>query len=206
MTDAASPSLPGRPFGTIFAGVGGQGTLTLAQVLVETARRSGYNVLQSEIHGMSQRGGMVNAHVSFSRQPVTSPVVGEGTGDLLIAVEPLEALRYVPFLGRDASLVVSRETLAGIDGYPDPDELYRALESIPGTRLIDTARHRKELKFPQAGGTVLLGAASALLPFDVGTWEEVLRDRFAAKGEKVIDKNLAAFAAGREEMGAKSEA
>ncbi|MCA9523456.1 MAG: 2-oxoacid:acceptor oxidoreductase family protein [Myxococcales bacterium] len=189
----SEPKEKPRIWRVIVAGVGGQGTVTLAQVLMEVATRSAYYALQSEIHGMSQRGGMVYAYLCISAAPITSPIVMEATGDLLIGVEPLEAMRYVHLLRRDAPMVVSTERLETIDDYPAEDSLYESLRAIPGIVLVDTAAVVERFRFKQAGGVALLGVASRTLPFDVASWHAALRDRFAAKGERVVAKNLAAF-------------
>lgn len=182
-----------RAQGMVLAGVGGQGVLTLAQIILDVAWKSGYNVLQSEIHGMSQRGGVVNAHVVFSKDPVTSPIVMEGSGDLLIATEPMEALRYLSYLREDAKLVVSRETMKTISNYPDEEILFKTLESVKGTYLIDTETHTKDLNHRKGTGIILLGAASNFLPFATETWRDSIRRFFASKGDKIIEKNLQAF-------------
>lgn len=187
----------GRPLRLILAGVGGQGTLTLAQIVMEVARRAGSFVLQSEIHGMSQRGGAVQAFLTIAPFPVSTPVLMEGTGDLLLALEPLEALRYVPLLRRDAPMLVARDPVKTVEGYPPEEQLYGALEALPGCEMVDTETLARTLSFKQAAGMVLLGRAAARLPFPEGLWEEVLAERFGARGTTVVDRNVRAFVHGR---------
>ena len=129
-----------RIHGIVLAGVGGQGVLSLAQIVLEALRRSGLQALQSEIHGMSQRGGSVHAQVCFAEVPLTSPIIDEGCADLLISLEPLEALRYVAMLRMDGHLVVSEEPQMSMDGYPPLEDVYAALKKVRGCHLIDTAR------------------------------------------------------------------
>ena len=96
-----------KTFGIVVAGVGGQGTITLSQLILGAAWKSGYKALQSEVHGMSQRGGSVNAQILISSNEVSSPVIMEGAGELLIGVEPLETLRYLNLLKKDGITVSS---------------------------------------------------------------------------------------------------
>ena len=185
-----------RPFRMVIAGVGGQGTLTLAQMVMEVGRRADTFVLQSEIHGMSQRGGSVHACLTIAPFPVSTPVIMEGTGDLLLALEPVEALRHVALLRRDAPLLVARDAVKTATGYPDETQLFAALASIPGCTLVDTTALVRTFRFPQAVGIALLGRASTFLPFPPSSWEAVLRERLAPKGAHVVERNLAAFAHG----------
>jgi indolepyruvate ferredoxin oxidoreductase beta subunit len=186
-----------RTHGIVISGVGGQGALSLAQILLEALRRTGLQALQSEIHGMSQRGGSVHAHVSYADFPITSPIIDEGCADLLIALEPLEALRHVALLRMDGALVVSEEPQTAMEGYPPLDDVYAALKAVPGAHLLDTEDLARRLHHRQAGGMALLGMASHFLPVSEAIWREVITERFAAKGPRVTEKNLEAFDEGR---------
>ena len=186
-----------RIHGIVLAGVGGQGVLSLAQIVLEALRRSGLQALQSEIHGMSQRGGSVHAQVCFAEVPLTSPIIDEGCADLLISLEPLEALRYVAMLRMDGHLVVSEEPQMSMDGYPPLDDVYAALKKVRGCHLLDTEELARRLNHRQAGGMALLGMASKYLPVTDEVWRKVIFERFEAKGARVTDKNLEAFEAGR---------
>ena len=115
-----------RVHGIVLCGVGGQGVLSLAQIVLEALRRSGLFTLQSEIHGMSQRGGSVHAQVCYADVPLSSPIIDEGSAELLIALEPLEALRYVAMLRVNGHLVVSEEPQLDMDGYPPLADVYGA--------------------------------------------------------------------------------
>ncbi len=186
-----------RIHGIVLCGVGGQGVLSLAQIVLEALRRSGLQALQSEIHGMSQRGGSVHAQVCFSEVPLSSPIIDEGCADLLIALEPLEALRYVSMLRMNGHLVVSEEPSVNMDGYPPLDDVYAALKAVPGAHLVDTEDLARKLNHRQAGGMALLGMASKFLPVSYEVWRDVIVQRFESKGARVTDKNIEAFEAGR---------
>ncbi|HEY3399077.1 MAG TPA: indolepyruvate oxidoreductase subunit beta [Geothrix sp.] len=186
-----------RIHGIVLSGVGGQGVLSLAQILLEALRRSGLHALQSEIHGMSQRGGSVHAQVCYAETPLSSPILDEGGADLLIALEPLEALRYVSMLRINGHLIVSEEPQMDMAGYPPLDDVYAALKAVPGAHLIDTEDLARRLSHRQAGGMALLGMASRFMPVDDAVWREVIAQRFEAKGARITEKNIEAFEAGR---------
>jgi indolepyruvate ferredoxin oxidoreductase beta subunit len=186
-----------RIHGIVLSGVGGQGVLSLAQIVLEALRRSGLFALQSEIHGMSQRGGSVHAQVCFSDVPLSSPIIDEGCADLLIALEPLEALRYVAMLRMNGHLVVAEEPQTDMEGYPPLEDVYAALKAVRGGHLVDTEDLARRLNHRQAGGMALLGMASRFLPVTDTVWKDVITQRFEAKGARVTEKNLEAFEAGR---------
>lgn len=186
-----------KTYKVIIAGVGGQGALTAAQLILGAAWKDDYHALQSEVHGMSQRGGAVNAHVLFDKRPVTSPLIMEGTGDLLISLEPLEALRYLSFLKKEATLVVSNEPIVNMENYPEEAKLFKELSSISNTHVIDTREHAKALNNKRSGNMVLLGKASQYLPISTDKWKEVIVERFQSKGDAVVEKNIAAFLFGQ---------
>ncbi len=183
----------GRTYRLVLAGVGGQGTLTLAQIVMDVARRAGYFALQSELHGMSQRGGSVQAYLTIAPFPLSTPVIMDGTGDLLVALEPLEALRYLPLLRRHAPMLVARDPVRTVADYPPEDQLFAALEAVPGCELVDTEPLAEMFRFKQAAGMVLLGRAASWLPFPRALWEKVLTERFSARSPAVVEKNLRAF-------------
>jgi indolepyruvate ferredoxin oxidoreductase beta subunit len=187
-----------RIHGVVLCGVGGQGVLSLAQILQEALRRSGLHALQSEIHGMSQRGGSVHAQVCYADQPISSPLIDEGCADLLIALEPLEALRYVAMLRISGHLVVAEEPLPDMEGYPPLEDVHAALRAVTGAHLLDTESLARKLNHRQAGGMALLGMASRFLPVAEKIWREVIAQRFEAKGPRVTEKNLEAFEAGQQ--------
>lgn len=185
-------------FGVVVAGVGGQGAITIAQMILGAAWMSDLSAMQSEVHGMSQRGGEVSAHILFSKKPVSSPTIEAGNADLLIGMEPLETLRYLHYLKKEAHAVSSSVPLINMDNYPEPEKMLNLLRTTDGVLLLDTDALASELHFAQAGNIALLGAASNFMPLDTDIWEKTIRERFKSKGDKVVDKNVLAFNRGRE--------
>jgi len=185
-------------FGVVVAGVGGQGAITIAQLILGAAWMNDLSAMQSEVHGMSQRGGEVSAQILFSKHPVSSPTIETGNADLLIGLEPLETLRYLNYLKNDAHALSSSVPLINMDNYPEPQKLLALLKKTDGILLVDTDALASELHFAQAGNIALLGAASVFMPIDAGIWGKTIRERFKSKGEKVLEKNMLAFNRGRE--------
>ncbi len=180
-------------FGLIVAGVGGQGAVTIAQLTLGAAWMSGFNVLQSEVHGMSQRGGEVSAHIVFSSSKVTSPTIEEGSANLLIGLEPLESLRHLHYLKKGAPIVSSSSPIINMNNYPDHDLIISTLRSLEKVLIIDSDAISKDLGFSQGGNIALLGAASRLMPITKSIWEQAITERFKSKGEKIVAQNLSAF-------------
>ncbi len=187
-----------KTFGLVVAGVGGQGAVTIAQLVLGAAWMNGLHVLQSEVHGMSQRGGEVSAHILISKNKVTSPTIEKGTGDLLIGLEPLEALRHMVYLKKGAHIITSTSPVKNMDSYPEVEKVKKLLCGIEGVKMIDSEALSKEMRFPQGGTIAVLGAASGYLPIRDETWEKVISERFKSKGDKIIEKNLRAFFTGKE--------
>ncbi len=180
----------------ILAGVGGQGVLTISTILGLTAVDSGLYLKQSEVHGMSQRGGAVESHLRISDQPVYSDLIPMGQADLLLSMEPMEALRYVPFLSSEGVIVTEREPFVNIKNYPEHEQVIHALESFPHVALIEAERIAKEMRSARSSNIVLLGAASAFLPLDAADFEAAIKKVFGRKGEAVAAQNIEAFRAG----------
>ncbi len=179
--------------GVIIAGVGGQGAVTLSQLVITAAWKSNYNAVQSEVHGMSQRGGSVNAQILISKYPVTSPTILEGTASLLIGMEPLETLRYFNLLAPEAKVITSISPVKNMQNYPDIDEIINEIKKNNNSLLLDTLKISQELNNKGAGNIVLLGVASKSLPFTSEIWKETIINRFQDKAKSVIDANLKAF-------------
>jgi Pyruvate/2-oxoacid:ferredoxin oxidoreductase gamma subunit len=135
--------------------------------------------------------------VCFSEAPLSSPIIDEACADLLISLEPLEALRYVAMLRMDGHLVVSEEPQINMEGYPPLDDVYAALKAVRGAHLVDTEDLARRLNHRQAGGMALLGMASRYLPVSDDVWRQVITQRFESKGVRVTEKNIEAFEAGR---------
>ncbi|MFC2082926.1 indolepyruvate oxidoreductase subunit beta [Candidatus Bipolaricaulota bacterium] len=177
----------------ILAGVGGQGLLALAAVIGEAARSLDLHVLQAEVHGMAQRGGVVQSHLRYSDQPIHSALVKGGTVHLILSLEPMEALRYLPYLAPDGAVVANSVAFTNIPDYPDEDTVRREILQIPNHRLVDAVALAKEAGAVQAANMVMLGAGSPFLELPRGTLEAGIRAVFAGKPEAVIETNLRAF-------------
>ena len=124
-------------FDLVLAGVGGQGVLSIAWVLDHAAHAAGWQLKQSEVHGMAQRGGAVSAFVRLSDAPVASDLIAAGSAALIASVEPLEALRYTGLLRTDGTVVTDVTPMVNIDNYPDHAALYEVLFSVPNIVAVD---------------------------------------------------------------------
>ena len=182
----------------LVAGVGGQGVLSAAALLAEAARRDGFEVHQAEVHGMSQRGGTVRATLRISSDPIHGDLVPTGGADLVIGLEPLEALRCLPALRPGGMLVSSLDPVADLPGYPEPERMRAALAQVPGAVLLPAAGLARAAGSGRALNLVVVGAASPFLPVRMAVLESCIAARFAAAGERVVEANLRALRAGRE--------
>ena len=181
----------------ILAGVGGQGILSIATVLGEAALTNGLHIKQAEVHGMSQRGGDVQSNLRISSEPIASDLIPFGQVDMIMSLEPMEALRYVNELSKDGWIVTSSIPFVNIDNYPDKEEIYRHLNALPHTVMLDVEQYAKEAGAPaQAANMVLLGAAVPMLGLKFETIRDAVAKVFARKGEDIVAKNIAALAAG----------
>lgn len=182
----------------ILVGVGGQGVLSLATIIATAALRDGLQVKQSEVHGMAQRGGDVSAHLRMSDRPIRSGLVSEGRADLVLAMEPVEALRWSGWLGPDGAIVSATDPVRNVPDYPEIEDVLARLRGRPGTVLVDATDLARRAGAVKAANAVLVGAASPLLPVGAERVEEVLRETFASKGTTVVEANIQAFRSGRE--------
>ena len=178
----------------ILAGVGGQGILSIATVIGEAATHAGLELKQAEVHGMSQRGGDVQSNLRLSTEPIHSDLIPRGQVDLIIAMEPMEALRYLPYLRPDGCIVTSSEPFINIPNYPEPARLEQALQTLPRVSSLAIEALAKKLLMPRSANMILLGMAAPYLeilsPDDL---REAISRVFAAKGEQVVGKNQQAF-------------
>jgi len=181
----------------ILTGVGGQGVLSAAVIIATAAVDSGLNVKQSEIHGMSQRGGSVVAHLRLSDRPIASDIVSLAGADIILGAEMLEAVRCLPYLSGNGWLVVSQTQLATATGYPAVDLLHNELRTRGHLLLLETETLARSIGSVRTSITVLLGAASALLPIPAEVLSLAISRRFASKGSRLVDANAKAFEAGR---------
>jgi indolepyruvate ferredoxin oxidoreductase beta subunit len=182
----------------ILAGVGGQGILTIAAILDTAALDNNLNIKQSEVHGMSQRGGAVQSHVRISDQPIFSDLIPQGKADMIISVEPMELLRYLPYLKKDGYLITDSNPFENISNYPELETLYNEIKSHKNHILIDAMKIAKDLGNSKATNMVLLGAASSLIPLSDESFQKAIATLFERKGERIVAKNLEAYLKGKE--------
>jgi len=182
----------------ILSGVGGQGILTIAAVLDTAALANNLNVKQSEVHGMSQRGGAVQSHVRISDKPIFSDLIPQGKADMIISVEPMELLRYLPYLKKDGYLITDSNPFENINNYPELETLYKEIKSHKNHILIDAVKIAKDLGNSKAANIVLLGAASSLIPLSDESFQKAIATLFQRKGERIVEKNLEAYLKGKE--------
>ena len=183
----------------ILCGVGGMGALSSAAIISKAALEMGMYMKQAETHGMSQRGGDVQSHLRLSDQPIASDLIPEGECDIILSVEPMEALRYLPFLNRETGWVITNQNpFVNIPNYPDQEAVLAEVRKIKNHILFDADKIAKEINNPKGTNMVVLGAASKYLGIDIEKLEAAVRSKFARKGDAIIDANIAALRAGRE--------
>lgn len=182
----------------VLAGVGGQGVLSLGAIIASSAQQEGLSVMLSEVHGMAQRGGAVQASLRVSDRPIHSPLIRKGTADAVLSTEPLESLRYLDYLSPAGTLVTSTAPTANIPEYPDIKDILRHLRSLPRVLLVETRTLTRRARASKSINLVLIGAAACLLPVKPETIESRICEAFSREGKKTVDANLRAFRAGRD--------
>ena len=181
----------------ILAGVGGQGVISVATIIAQAALNDGLNVRQSEVHGMAQRGGQVLSHMRISDKEISGDLVPRGGADMIIAMELLEGLRYVPYLKPDGILVTAADSFVNMPNYPDVNELQSKVKCLPKWRIVKAADLAKEAGLVKAANTVMIGAASCFLPIKPQTLEKTITDNFASKDTGIVQANVKAFKLGQ---------
>lgn len=181
----------------ILAGVGGQGILSIAAIIGHAAIESQLYLKQAEVHGMSQRGGDVQSHLRLSSQPVASDLIPKGQADLIISVEPMESLRYLPYLSESGWLITNTRPFVNMPDYPDPDQLADTIKSLPQHIALDAETIAAEAGSTKAANVVILGAASPFLDIAYDKLEAAIRFIFGRKGEELVQLNLNALNKGR---------
>lgn len=189
-------------FDVVLAGVGGQGVLSLAAIIAGAAMEEGLDVKQSEVHGMAQRGGAVQAYLRIASDKVASALVPKGRASMILSMEPLESLRYLDYLSPEGRIVTSSNPVANIGDYPALEELLGQIRRIPGAVLVDAETLARAEKNLQGINVVMVGAASRWLPVQEATLRRNIERRFAKRGAAVVESNLRLFGAGREAAGA----
>ena len=181
----------------ILAGVGGQGILSIATVIGRAALDQNLWLKQAEVHGMSQRGGDVQSNLRLCTEPIASDLIPAGCCDLIVSLEPMEALRYLTWLAPDGWIITNTVPFINIPGYPEEQTLKNALDALPHVIAIDVDAIAKEIKSPRSANMVLLGAtASVMRILEPDRLRDGIRAVFARKGEAVVQTNVAAFDAG----------
>jgi len=188
-----------KPIDVLMVGVGGQGTILASRILAQAAQEAGYDVKMSEIHGMAQRGGSVTTQIRLGER-VYSPLIVRGGADILLAFEKLEALRFLPYLKKDGTLIVNNQAiepvpvLTGDMEYPKDITGYLQA-TVPNTLVFDATEIAARCGTAKAANVVLVGALARRMPIERSIWEKALVEHVPAK---LLDVNKAAFAAGYE--------
>ena len=181
----------------ILAGVGGQGILSIATVIGSAALEQGLYIKQAEVHGMSQRGGDVQSHLRLSTDPIHSDLIPLGGADLIVSLEPMEALRYLPYLSKEGWIVTNSVPFQNIPNYPDLEKVLDALRGLPRVIILDADATAKGVNSVRSANMVLLGATSAVMGLlDPDKLRDGIRRIFARKGDAVVEANIKAFDAG----------
>jgi indolepyruvate ferredoxin oxidoreductase, beta subunit len=181
----------------ILAGVGGQGILSIAAIVGAAAIEKGLYLKQAETHGMSQRGGAVVSNLRIADYPIASDLIPLGGGDVILSVEPMESLRYLPWLAKNGWLVSNSTTFENIPDYPDFAEIEKEINKLPHAVLLDADKIAKDLGNPRGSNMVMLGAASSFLHFTDEEMEQAISAIFLRKGADMVELNIKAYRAGR---------
>lgn len=182
----------------ILAGVGGQGILTIAASIGLAAINSGLHLKQAEVHGMSQRGGAVQSHLRISSEPVYSDLIPQGKADMIVAVEPMESLRYINMLTPDGWLITNIHPHVNINDYPELEIILDEIRSFKNHIALDAEKIAKEISTARAANIVMLGASLPFLGLEISQVEKALFTLFGRKGEEVVQSNLKALHTGKE--------
>jgi len=182
----------------ILSGVGGQGILSIASIIGMAALENHLQLKQAEVHGMSQRGGAVQSHLRISEKEIASDLIPLGKADIIISVEPMESLRYLPWLSEKGWLVTNATPFINIPDYPDINELLTEIEKLPNHVAINADQIAQQVKSLRSSNIVMLGASAPFLDLPYESLENGIKKIFNRKGEKVVQLNLDALNAGRE--------
>ena len=180
----------------IISGVDGQGILTMASIIDLAAMNLGLNVKQAEVHGMSQRGGAVESHLRISSDEIFSDLIPKGKADIILSIEPMESLRYLPFLSPDGVIVTATEPYINITTYPDMKELLDTIASAANHVFVNADALAKEAGNAKSYNVVMLGAAAPYLEIETEELEKAIEMFFSRKGQEMVDMNIKAFRLG----------
>ena len=182
----------------VLAGVGGQGILSIATILGAAALKENLYIKQAEVHGMSQRGGDVQSNLRISSEPIASDLIPHGGADLIVSLEPMESLRYIPYLSKSGWIVTNTAPFINIPNYPEMETVNAALDACPNVVAFNMDDMAKEVASPRTSNMVLLGAAAPFLNIEIEKIEDGINTIFGAKGEAIVEMNIKAFRAGLE--------
>lgn len=182
----------------VLAGVGGQGILSIATVLGFAALENNLYLKQAETHGMSQRGGAVQSYLRLSDQPIYSDLIPFGKADLILSVEPMESLRYLPYLSTNGYVVTNLTPFNNVQNYPEIEVITNEIKKLPKAVALDAELIAKEIGNSKASNMVMLGAAMPFIDIPIASIENGIRHIFGRKGDAVVALNLKALHAGRD--------
>jgi len=180
----------------ILAGVGGQGILSIAAIIGLTAVDMGLSIKQAEVHGMSQRGGDVQSHLRLSDKDIASDLIPFGKADMIISVEPMEALRYLPMLSPEGWVITNTKPFINIPNYPNNDALIKEINSLPKHIALDADKIAREIGSVKSANMVILGASAPFLEIPYENLEKSIENLFKRKGDSVVKINKDALRAG----------
>ncbi len=182
----------------ILAGVGGQGILSIAASIGMAALENNLQIKQAEVHGMSQRGGAVQSNMRISSKAIASDLIPEGEADLILSVEPMESLRYLPWLSRKGWLITNISPFVNIPDYPGLEALKKRIGEVPNHIALDADAIAAELGSRKVSNMVVLGAATPFIDMPYHSFEQGIRKIFGRKGEEMVNLNLEALRRGKE--------
>ncbi len=185
-----------KTYNVLFAGVGGQGIVLASRILAEAAFRDGFDVKESEIHGMAQRGGSVIGEIRFGKK-VYSPAIPPESADILVALEEAESLRYLSRLKKDATIILNLKKIPpmGLNPGDYPQNIPQILrERGFVVKEIEGEKIAREVGNPKVENAVILGLLSNFLPLSFNAWEEAIKNLVPPK---TIELNLKAFSRGK---------
>lgn len=177
----------------ILAGVGGQGILSIAAVIGQAALIEKLYIKQSEVHGMSQRGGEVMSHMRISSEPVYSDLIPYSSADMILSVEPMESLRYLPYLSKNGWVITNTKPFENITNYPEFAKIMSSLDALPNKVYLDADDLAVKAGSIKASNIVTLGASIPFLQLPVEAIEKGIEMIFSTKGQQIIDLNLKAL-------------
>lgn len=182
----------------ILAGVGGQGILSIAAIIGYAAVQTGLYLKQAEVHGMSQRGGDVQSNLRLSDKPIASDLIPHGKADMILSVEPMESLRYLPYLAPEGWVITNTKPFINIPDYPKETVLMEEIEQLPRHVALDAEAMAMEIGTVKATNVVMLGAASPFLDLEYDKLRGAIIFLFGEKGHDLVELNLKALESGRQ--------